>query len=88
MQEKLIILRKTENVTQKELANIIGISVKQYSYKELGKSIFNGDEMFKIAHYFNRKVDDIFLPSHHQFGDNKRKKENKKAENIQALNKD
>lgn len=76
MQEKLIILRKNNDVTQKELADVIGISPKQYSYKEMGKNKFNGDEMFKIANYFKRKVDDIFLPTYHRIGD----KINKKGE--------
>ncbi len=69
MQSKLIILRKEKKVTQEELANLLGISVKQYGYKEIGKAKFNGDEMFKIAKYFNLTIDDIFLPSYHQNGE-------------------
>lgn len=69
MQEKLILLRKHKNVTQKEMANLLGITTKQFGSKELGKSKFNGDEMFKIADYFNLKVDDIFLPTIHRTGD-------------------
>lgn len=69
MQEKLLILRKKTNTTQEDLAKILNISVKQYSYKENGKSKFNGDEMFEIAKYFNMKIDDIFLPSVHQIGE-------------------
>lgn len=69
MQEKLIILRKKNKISQETLANLIGITTKQYGLKERGESIFNGDEMFVIAGYFNLKVDDIFLHSHHQNGD-------------------
>lgn len=69
MQEKLIILRKQNNVTQQTLADLIGITVKQFSFKENGKSIFDGDEMFKIAQFFKLKIEDIFLPSTHQNGD-------------------
>lgn len=69
MQEKLILLRKQKGTTQKELANLLGISAKQFSSKELGKTRFNGDEMFKIADYYNLKVDDIFLPTTHQNGE-------------------
>lgn len=76
MQEKLIILRKQKNITQKELSDLIGITTKQYGLKENGISKFNGDEMFKIADYFEMKIDDIFLPTVHQNGDNlKEKKE-------------
>ena len=69
MQEKLLILRKKNNLNQETLATLIGITPKQYGLKERGDAIFNGDEMFKIAEYFNMKVDDIFLPSNHQNGD-------------------
>lgn len=69
MQSQLIILRKERNINQETLANLLGISVKQYGYKENGKSKFNGDEMFKIADYFNLNINDIFLPSYHQNGD-------------------
>lgn len=69
MQSKLIILRKERQITQKTIADLLGISTKQYGYKETGKSKFDGDEMFKIADYFGLKVDDIFLPSIHQNGE-------------------
>ena len=78
MQDKLIILRKTENINQKTLADLIGITQKQYSCKENGKTKFNGDEMFKIANFFGKKIEDIFLPSYHQNGDKKTTKEPKK----------
>lgn len=69
MQDKLILLRKKNNITQREIADLLGISEKQYSYKENGKAKFNGDEMFAIAKYFNLLVDDIFLPTIHQNGE-------------------
>jgi len=69
MQEKLIILRKKENVSQETLANLIGITSKQYSAKENGKARFYVDETFKIAKYFGLSVEDIFLPSNHQIGE-------------------
>lgn len=62
MQEKLIGLRKTTNTTQETLAKIIGISPKTYGFKETGKSEFTINEMFRIAQYFDKKVDEIFLP--------------------------
>lgn len=63
MQEKLIILMKEHNVTNKKLADIIGVSEKQMGYKIKGKNDFKSSEMFKIANYFNVNIDDIFLPS-------------------------
>ena len=69
MQEKLLILRKRNSLNQEFMADLLGISYKQYGKKENGKAVFNGDEMFKIAEYFNMKIDDIFLPSYHQIGD-------------------
>ncbi len=69
MQEKLIILRKQKNISQKKLADLLNITPKQFSFKERGKSKFNGDEMFRIADYFNLKVEDIFLPTSHQNGE-------------------
>lgn len=72
MQSKLILLRKEQKIPQRTLANLIGISLKQYSYKENGKTKFNGDEMFEIAKFFNKQIEDIFLPTFHQNGENKK----------------
>lgn len=62
MQNNLILLRKNNNITQKKLAIFLSISEVQYGKKEKGIAEFTQDEMFKIADYFNLKVDDIFLP--------------------------
>lgn len=70
MQEKLIILMKERNVTNKKLADIIGVSEKQLGYKIKGKSDFKSSEMFKIADYFKVNIDDIFLPSMYENGTN------------------
>lgn len=70
MQEKLLLIRKSKNITQQELAECIGISANQYSLKEKGKYNFNCDEMFKIAKYLGMSIEDIFLPSKHQNGVN------------------
>lgn len=69
MQSKLLLLRKDKRVTQAKLAEILGITTKQYGAKESGKVKFNGDEMFKIAEYFDTKIDDIFLPTNHRNGE-------------------
>lgn len=68
MQEKLIILRKNKGIQQKELAEILGITLTAYNLKENGKYQFTGDQMFKIAEYFKMPIEDIFLPRIHQNG--------------------
>ena len=68
MQEKLILIRKKNNITQQFLADLIGISSNQYSLKENGKYEFNCDEMFKISEYLKIPIEDIFVPTIHQNG--------------------
>lgn len=68
MQEKLMLLRKKKNIKQQELADLLGISLNQYSLKEKGKYNFTCDEMFLIADYFKMAIEEIFLPSIHQNG--------------------
>lgn len=63
IQSNLIGLRKANQINQKVLADLIGVSMKTYSDKELGKIQFKCNEMFTIAKYFNLTVEDIFLPS-------------------------
>lgn len=70
MQENLILLRKKTKTSQKVLADLLGITEKTYSYKELGKTEFTMNEMFKIVNYFNKPVEEIFLPSILQNGVN------------------
>lgn len=70
MQGKLLVLRKEQNIPQSELAKLLNITVKTYSLKERGEFAFDLDEMFKLSSYFNKPMDDIFLPRSHQNGDN------------------
>ena len=62
MQTKLMSIRKESGVRQHELAKLLGISDKSYSFKELGKAEFKASEMFTLARYFNKTIEDIFLP--------------------------
>lgn len=55
-------LRKEKNISQKEMADVIGKSENSYRNKELGKQDFKLSEMFKIAHYFGKELGDIFTP--------------------------
>ncbi len=62
MQNKLIILMKENNVTNKQIADLLGISEKQVGYKIKGETDFKSSEMFKISEFFQKKIDEIFLP--------------------------
>lgn len=70
MQEKLFLLRKTGGITQEKIAKLLDINPKTYASKEMGKTEFSMNEMFKIAKYFNKSVEDIFLPTILQNGVN------------------
>jgi len=62
VQSNLIGLRKSNHISQKVLADLIGVSLRTFSDKEIGKIQFKCDEMFTIAKYFDLTVEDIFLP--------------------------
>lgn len=63
MQIYLYKLRKEHNISQRDMAKIIGKSTTTYRDKELGKQDFKLNEMFLIANYFNKDIGDIFTPS-------------------------
>lgn len=60
MQALLYQLRKEADMTQKDLAEKLGISEVSYRKKELGKSDFKSSEMFIIADIFKMNIGDIF----------------------------
>ena len=55
-------LRKEKGITQKELARKLGISETAYRQKEKGQSAFTQDEMFFLHSYFDKPLQEIFLP--------------------------
>lgn len=61
MQSKLASLRRYRNLSQREMAVLIGIETETYSNKERGVTQFKASEMFTIAEHFEMKVDEIFL---------------------------
>lgn len=69
MQEKLLILRKSRNLSIKKMGEFLGVAPKTYSEKERGLAEFTQDEMFKLGNKFDLKIDQIFLPRSHQYGD-------------------
>lgn len=68
MQENLILLKEKNNLTNTEMANLLGITAVQYRKKEKGEVQFKLNEMVKIAEYFGKTMDEIFLPTKHQIG--------------------
>ncbi|RWR06706.1 helix-turn-helix transcriptional regulator [Siminovitchia fortis] len=62
MQTKLAALRRYKNLSQKYMAELIGVETETYSNKERGVTQFKSSEMFIIAKEFGMKIDEIFLP--------------------------
>lgn len=63
MQEKLAALRRYHGLSQKDMADLIGIDVRTYINKENGVSQFKANEMFAISRKFQMPIDEIFLPT-------------------------
>jgi putative transcriptional regulator len=53
-------LRKSNSVTQVKMANKIGISRGGLQNIEKGLSMPTVDTAFKIARYFNKRIDEVF----------------------------
>jgi len=68
-------MRKERGMNQKDMANVLGISVDAYGKKERGQFIFNIDEMFKIRNLFNKPLEEIFLPRNFSLGEVEEKEE-------------
>lgn len=60
MQIYLYQLRKEKGITQKELAQKLGISETAYRQKEKGQRAFKSDEMFMIADILEKNIGEIF----------------------------
>jgi len=63
LQEKLAALRRYHNLSQKDMAELIGVDLRTYINKETGQSQFKANEMFAIARKFKMPIDEIFLPT-------------------------
>lgn len=55
-------LRKSKGLTQRNLADKLGISETAYRQKEKGQRPFTQDEMFFLHSFFNKPLQEIFLP--------------------------
>ena len=60
MQIYLYQLRKEKGITQKEMAQKLGISETAYRQKEKGQRAFKSDEMFIIADILEKDIGEIF----------------------------
>ncbi|AIW83098.1 helix-turn-helix transcriptional regulator [Bacillus mycoides] len=63
MQDKLISFRMSKRVTQKDMAELLGVDKRTYVNKEHGVTQFKANEMFLVAQYFGAEIGEIFLPT-------------------------
>jgi len=54
-------LRKTRGISQSELADAVEVTRQTITSIEIGKYTASLELAFKIAHYFNMKVEEIFF---------------------------
>lgn len=54
-------LRAAQDITQRNMAELINVSVPTYNRKELGIRAFTLEESMKIADFFGKSVEEIFL---------------------------
>ncbi len=62
-QDKLIAWRKYNGLTQKDMADMLGITWRTYSNKERGITQFKLGEMLAIAKILNKTLDELFSPT-------------------------
>lgn len=62
-QQKLIAWRRFKGISQKEMANYLGIDVRTYINKEQGITQFKANEMFAIAQKLQMSISEIFVPA-------------------------
>lgn len=55
---KVMLYRKQAHKTQKQLADLIGVTGQAYSFKETGKRPFKMHEMKKIRDFLNDELDE------------------------------
>lgn len=63
MQWNLYRLRKECGLTQTDVAKVLGVSLTTYSNKERGVTLFDSNEMFILANFFKKPMEEIFLPT-------------------------
>lgn len=58
---KLVGLRAKHNMTQKDMAHLLKISLRSYGLKERQEREFKVDECYIIARHFKLPIEDIFF---------------------------
>ncbi len=53
----------SKRVTQKDMAELLGVDKRTYVNKEHGVTQFKANEMFLVAQYFGAEIGEIFLPT-------------------------
>lgn len=69
LMEGLKILRKRKNLTQKEVADAVGITFQTYSYYETGRTKPTPEMLCKLADFFGVTVDELLGRSSPLFDD-------------------
>ncbi len=59
----LMVLRKKNKITQKDLAKELNIPKSSYSKKERGECNFTIRQAKIIADYFNKTIEEVFFPN-------------------------
>lgn len=62
MKNKLVELRKQKRISQEELGQEVGVTRQTITSIETGKYTASLPLAFKIAKFFNMKIEDIFEP--------------------------
>ncbi|HFU3983531.1 TPA: helix-turn-helix transcriptional regulator [Streptococcus suis] len=61
MQSKLYALRRERNITQEQMATLLGVSTSTYRNKEMDRQEFKSSEMFAIGRFLGLEISEIFL---------------------------
>lgn len=58
---KLKAYRSLKGIKQEDIANLLGIGLNTYNFKENGKKSFSLNEAKIIADFFNTTIDELFF---------------------------
>ena len=73
-QWKLEELRELNGDTQEQMANLLNINTTSFRNKEKGDTEFKATEMFIIAKYYVKTLEEIFLPPKFTFSELEKQK--------------
>ncbi|GAA0735524.1 helix-turn-helix transcriptional regulator [Clostridium oceanicum] len=59
--KKLKAYRQLKGINQSVIAELLGVSLNTYNFKENGKKSFTLEEAKQIADYFETSIDEIFF---------------------------